>query len=77
MLYALAMNIKLPEHQTNLNSTFTEQVMNHFHDLNELYAGTLNEMQYLLYTTDRSTNECFTFRNAMKQEVKLQFIDAM
>ena len=31
LLVALAMKIKMPEHQTNPNSTFTEQVMNRFY----------------------------------------------
>ena len=51
--------------------------MNSFQKLNELYDGTLNEMHHLLYTTNISTNECFTLRNAMKQEDKLSFFDAM
>ena len=40
-LFALASNIKMPKHWTNMNATFTEQVMNCFHEVNELYDGTL------------------------------------
>ena len=67
----------MPEHQTNPKSTFTEQVMNRLHKVNELYDGKLNKMHHLIYTTDISTDEFFTFRNAMKQEDKLSFIYAM
>ena len=35
LLVALATNIKFPEHQINPNATFTEQVMNRFHQVNE------------------------------------------
>ena len=51
--------------------------MNRFHEVNELYDGTLNEVYYLLYKTDISSNESFTFRNAMKQDDKLAFVDTM
>ena len=37
LLVALATNIKLLEHQINPNATFTEQVMNPFHEVNDLY----------------------------------------
>ena len=51
--------------------------MNRFHEVNELYDGTLDEVHHLLYTTNISSNESFTFRNAMKQDDKLDFVDAM
>ena len=51
--------------------------MNRFHDVNEIYDDTLNEVHHLLYATDISSNESFTFRNAMKQDDKLAFVDAM
>ena len=70
-LVALASTIKIPEHKLNPNETYTEQVMNRFHKVNELYDGTLNEVHQLIYHTNISTNESFTFRNAMKQDNKL------
>ena len=76
-LVALATNIKIPEHQTNTNCTFTEQVMNRFQEVNELYDGTLNEVDHLFYTTDISSNESFMFLNAMKQDDKIAFVDSM
>ena len=77
LLVALASTIKRPEHKLNPDATYTEQVMNRFHEVNELYDGTLNEVHHLLYHTDISTNESFTFRNAMKQDDNLEFVDAM
>ena len=58
----------MPKHKTNTNVTFTEQVMNRFHEVNELYYGTLNKIHHLFYSTDITTNETFTLREAMKQE---------
>ena len=34
LLVALATDIKIPEHQTHTNSTFTEKVTNRFHEVN-------------------------------------------
>ena len=50
--------------------------MNRLHEVNELYDGTLNKVHHLLYATDISSNNRFTFGNAMKQDDKLAFVDA-
>ena len=76
-LVALATNIKVPEHQTNPKSIFIEQVMTRFHEVNELYDGTINEVNHLFYATDMSSNKNFTFWNAMKQDDNLAFVDPM
>ena len=34
LLFALASSVTIPKHQTNMNATFTEQVMNRFHEVN-------------------------------------------
>ena len=51
--------------------------MNRPQEVNELYDGTLNEVHHLIYATDISSNDSFTFRNTMKQDDKLAFVDAM
>ena len=75
-LIALATNVVVPQHQTEKNATFTQQVINRFYELNELYNCTLNKVHHLLYVTDISSNDRLTFRNAMKQDDKLAFVDA-
>ena len=67
----------MPNHRIKPDTTYTKQVMNLFHEVNELYYGTLNEMHHLIYSVDITTNECFTFRNNMKQKDKMSFVDAM
>ena len=57
------------KHRTNTNETFTEQVMNQFHEVNELYDGTLNKIHHLFYSTDITTNETFTLCEAMKKRI--------
>ena len=76
-LVALAINIKRSEHQTNPSSTFIEQVMIRFYEVNDLYYGTLNEVHHLFYATNISSNESFRFRNSTKQDDKLAFLESM
>ena len=76
-MFALATNTRMPNHRINPDATYTEQVLNRFHEVNELYDGTLNEVHHLMYSADITTNKCFTFRNSMKQEDKISFVDAM
>ena len=76
-LIALATNITVPKHRTEKNARFTQHAMNRFHEVNELYDGTINNVHHLLYATDISSNESFMFRNAMKQDDKMAFVDAM
>ena len=45
----------------------TEQAMNRYHEVNELYDGTLNSVHHYMYATDIAANDSFTFRNTMKQ----------
>ena len=65
-MFALATNKRMPKHRVNPDASYTEQVLNRFHEVNELYDGTLNEVHHLMYSTNISTNKSFTFRNAMK-----------
>ena len=67
----------MPKQQTNTNTTFTEQVMNWFHEVNGLYDGTLNKIHHFFYSTDITTNDTFTLSEAMKQEDRLLFVDTM
>lgn len=76
-LFAMASNLTMPKHRINKDATFTEHCMNRFHEVNELYDGTMNEVHHMMYSTDISSNECFTFKQAMKQDDKLSFVEAM
>ena len=67
----------MPEHQTSTNLTFTEQAMNRYHEVNELYDGTLNSVNYFVYATDITATDSFTFRNTMKQDDNMSFVEAM
>ena len=77
LLIALASNITMPEQRTHENITYTDQVMNWSHEVNELTDGTLNKIHHFMYSTDINTKKCFTFRNTMKQEENISYVEAM
>ena len=74
-LFALASIVTISKHQTNPNTTYTEKVMNKLHEVNDIYDVTLNKIHHLFYSTDITTNEILTFREAMKQEDRTSFVD--
>ena len=76
-MFALATNNRMSNHQINPDATYTDEVLNRFNEVNELYDVTMNEVHHLMYSADITTNECFTFRNAIKQEDKNLFVDDM
>ena len=76
-LVAMTSNLTMPQHRINKDATFTQHCINRFHEVNELYDGTMNEVHQLMYSTDISSNECFTFKQAMKQDDRLSFVTAM
>ena len=47
----------MPKHKTTTNATFTEQVMNRFHETNKIYDNTLNKIHHLFYLTDITTEK--------------------
>ena len=67
----------MPKQQTNLDMTLTEQAMNRFHEVNELYDGKINKIHHLFYLTNKTTIETFTFCEAMKQDDRRSFVNAM
>ena len=76
-LFALASIVTIPKHLTSPNTTYTEQVINSFHEVNGLYDDTLNNLYHLFYSTDITTNETLSFRESMKQEDRLSSVDTI
>ena len=60
-----------------ISPTLSDHVIKRFEELNEHYDGTTNQIHFLSFTTDISSNEVFTYKEAMNQEDKHLFVDAM
>ena len=60
-LIALVGNITIPEHRTHENLTYIKQVINQFHEVNELYDDTLNKIHYFMYSTNKPLTNASRF----------------
>ena len=67
----------MPAHRRDPNASYLEKFINKFEELNEHYDGTVNQLHFLLFLTEKTTNEVYTYNQIMKQQDKLQFIEAM
>ncbi len=48
-----------------------------FEELNEQYNGTMNQIHFLSFSTDISSNKVFTYKKAMTQEDAHLFVETM
>lgn len=66
----------VPRHDLPENPTRWQRIVNNFEEINAHCDGTLNDFHHLALTTDTS-NECYTYSQAMKQHDWPEFIKAM
>ena len=67
----------MPAHRRDPQASSLQKFINKFEELNEHYDGTVNHLHFLSFATETSTNEVYTYNQAMKQPDKLQFVEAM
>ena len=67
----------MPSHPLPNNATFFQRVVNRMDEANECVDGTLNQINYHAFSADVGKNETFTFHQAMQQDDRLLFIEAM
>ncbi len=80
-LYSLVSDIKLdmPAYNISPTTTLTDRAVSRFHEVNELYDGTLNSICAYAVSTllDMTNNEVFMYTKAMQQPDASEFIVAM
>ena len=69
--------VEMPNHPLPSNASLLEKAVNRFHECNELYDGTLNQLHNFALTADVASNEVFTYQQAMRQDDRDKFIQAM
>ena len=77
MPYALLTTVQMPNHPLPNNPSITSKFINKFHECNELFDGTINQIHNYALASDLSNNEAYTFSQAMRQDDRAQFVDAM
>lgn len=71
---------RMPAHQQVHNPSTFDALVTKFHEVNELYDGTMNEVLNYAFSAvdaDISSNEVFTYSQAMKQQDADLFSHAM
>jgi hypothetical protein len=76
-LFSFVSHVTVPDHKLPTHATFSDHVIKNFEELNEHYDGTVNQINYLSYSTDVSPNKVFTYKEAVTQEEAHLFVEAM
>lgn len=67
----------MPSHPSPPNASMSTKILNTFHECNELYDGTINQIRNYTFATELANNEVFTYTQAMRQDDRAEFIQAM
>ena len=68
----------MPSYELNPNAYFSTRAMHLFHELNELYDGTVNQLHHFAFLSmDVTSNDVFTYHKAMHEADAELFISAM
>ncbi len=76
-LFSFVSHVTVPDHELPTHATLSDHMIKCFEELNEHYDGTMNQIHFLSFITDVSSNEVFTHKEAMTQEDAHLFIEAM
>jgi len=81
-LFSLVSDYKVtaPSYALSPNASYTDHMVSHIHELNELYDGTMNTVVSYAFSTvalDMSNNEVFTYTKALQQPDADKFVEAM
>jgi hypothetical protein len=76
-LFSFVSHVTVPDHELPTHATFSDHVIKHFEELYEHYNGTMNQIHFLSFSTDVSSNKVFTYKEAMTQEDAHLFIESM
>ncbi len=76
-LFTFVSHVTVPDHELLTHSTFSDHVIKGFEELHAHYDGTMNQIIFLSFSTDVSSNEVFTHKETLTQEDAHLFVEAM
>ncbi len=76
-LFSFVSHITDPDHELQTHAKFSDHVIKHFEELHEHYDITMNQIHFLSFRTDVSSNKVFTYKQAMTQEDAYLFVETM
>jgi hypothetical protein len=75
-LFSFVSHVTVPDHELPTHATFSNQIIKCFEELHEYVDGAMNQIDFLSFSTDISSNKVFTYKKAMIQEDALLFVEA-
>ena len=76
-LSSFVSHVTVPDNELPTHATFSDHMIKHFEELNEHYDGTMNQIHFLSFSTDVSSNKVFIYKEAITQEDAHLFVEAM
>jgi hypothetical protein len=76
-LFSFVSHVTVPDNELPTHAAFSDHIFKCFEELNEHYDGTMNQINFLSFITDISSNKVFTYKEAMTQEDTRLFVEAM
>ncbi len=76
-LFSFVSHVGIPDHELPTHARLSDHMIQHFEELNEHYDGTMNQIHFLSFSTDVSSNKAFTYKVAITQEDAHLFVEAM
>jgi hypothetical protein len=76
-LFSFVSHVTVPDHELPTHATFSDHVIKCFEELHKHYDGTMNQIHFLSFSTDVSSNIVFTYKEAMTQEDAHLFVEAI
>jgi hypothetical protein len=77
LLFSFVSHVTVPNHELPTHTTLSDHMIKRFVELNENYDGTMNQIHFLFFSTDVSSNKVFTYKEDMTQDDAHLFIEAM
>ncbi len=75
-IFSFVSHVTVP-HELPTHATLSDHMIKCVEELNEHYDGTMNQIHFLFFSTDVSSNKVFTYKEAMTQEDAHLFVEAM
>jgi hypothetical protein len=72
-LFSFVSHVTVPDHELLTHATLSDHMIKRF----EHYNGNMNQIHFLSFSTDVSSNKVFTYKKAMTQEDTHLFVEAM
>jgi hypothetical protein len=76
-LFTFVSHVTVSDHELPTHAMLSDHMIKHFEELNEHYDCTMNQIHFLSFSTDVSSNKVFTYKEAMTQEDAYLFVEAM